>query len=157
VQEAMTMKNESSKEAGKDGKEDSKSGSAQGSQQERSHGKNALEWTIFGLSVLLVGGMLAYLALEAISGVALPPRLEISLGVPVKAGEHVLVPVTVKNKGEATAAGVEIEVKRRKSEETAHFSFPYLPREGQRNGWVVFDAPLDKRDLKASILGYEES
>jgi uncharacterized protein (TIGR02588 family) len=149
----MTMKNESPEKAQKDNQK----GNQNDQKEPRQHGKNALEWTIFGLSVLLVGSVLVFLGHEAISGVALPPRLEVSLGEPVEAGEQMLVPVIVKNKGEATAAGVEVEVERRKSDETAHFSFPYLPREGQRKGWVVFDSPLDKRDLKASVLGYEES
>jgi uncharacterized protein (TIGR02588 family) len=120
-------------------------------------GKNLLEWTIFGASLLLVGALLSFLGFQAIANDALPPRLEVSLGVPVKAGESVLVPVTVKNQGDTTAAGVEIEVKRRNSDETSHFSLPYVPRDGHRKGWAVFEAPLDKRDLKAAVVGYEES
>jgi uncharacterized protein (TIGR02588 family) len=120
-------------------------------------GKNRLEWTIFGASLLLVGALFSFLTFEAISSTALPPRLEVSLGEPVKAGESVLVPVTVENRGDTTAASVEVEVKRRNSDETSHFSLPYVPRDGHRKGWVVFDGPLDKRDLKADIVGYEES
>ncbi|RYG60845.1 hypothetical protein EON80_24365 [bacterium] len=129
----------------------------QGEDSNLVHGKNALEWVVFGASLLLVGSVLAFLTSQAISSSALPPRLEISLGQPINAGERVLVPVTVKNLGDITASGVEVEVKRQKTDETSNFSLPYVPREGHRKGWVEFDAPLKKEELKAGILGYEES
>lgn len=121
-----------------------------------SGGKNALEWAVFALSLLLVGAVLGFLGFDALSGRPTPPRLEISLGEPMKAGNRVLVPVNVENRGRTTAGGVEIEVKRRNSDETGHFSLPHLPRGGQRSGWVSFAAPLQKSDLDAQVLGYEE-
>lgn len=119
-------------------------------------GKNALEWGVFALSLTLVTAVFGWLIYESFATRSAPPRLEISLGEPVKAGKRVLVPVKVENRGDATAAGVEIEVTRQGSEETASFSFPHLPRSGAREGWVAFDAPLQKRELSAKILGYEE-
>ena len=119
-------------------------------------GKNALEWTVFSLSLLLVTATFGWLVSQALRQNATPPRLEISLGAPLRAGKRVLVPVKVENRGDATAAGVEVEVERKGSEETAGFSFSHLPRGGSREGWVAFDAPLDKKELSAKIIGYEE-
>lgn len=119
-------------------------------------GKNALEWTIFGLSLAGLTAVFGWLILSALEHGAAPPRLEISLGQPVKAGARVLVPVKVENRGETTAAGVEIEVERRGGKETAAFSFPHLPRGGARQGWVAFDGPLRREELSAKVVGYEE-
>jgi uncharacterized protein (TIGR02588 family) len=133
-----------------------KDGQEKDGQEKEKRGKNALEWTIFGLSSLLVLGVLVFLGLEVVHGAKTPPRLEITLGEPVKAGDRMLVPVAVENRGDSTAASVNVEVSRRKSDEKAGFSFSHLPRGGRRQGWVAFDAPLQKADLEAQILGYEE-
>lgn len=123
-------------------------------------GKNALEWTVFGLSLLLVTATFGWLVYQALHLGTAPPRLEISLGAPVKAGTQMLVPVKVENRGDSTAAGVEIEVERRSgksgAKETASFSFAHLPRSSQREGWVAFEAPLHQDELSAKIVGYEE-
>jgi uncharacterized protein (TIGR02588 family) len=118
-------------------------------------GKNALEWAVFALSLLLVGAVLSFLGYDALSGRQTPPRIEISLGEPMKAANRVLVPIRVENRGRTTAGGVEIEVTRRGSDETSHFSLSHLPRGGTRHGWVSFEAPLRKSDLDAQVLGYE--
>lgn len=125
-------------------------------EEEKKTGKNALEWTVFGLSFLLLTSVFGYLIYQSFHYGAAPPRLEVSLGQPVKAGTRILVPVKVENRGQVTAASVEIEVERRGGKETAHFSLPHLPRGGEREGWVAFDAPLRKEELRAKIVGYEE-
>lgn len=119
-------------------------------------GKNALEWTVFALSLVLVLGVLGFLSYEAISGANTPPRLEISLGEPVKAGKQWLIPVRIENRGATTATSVEIEVSRRGRDEKAGFSLDHVPRGGARQGWVSFDAPLQKSELEARVLGYQE-
>ncbi|MBW3636319.1 MAG: hypothetical protein KY445_07625 [Armatimonadetes bacterium] len=119
-------------------------------------GKNALEWTVFALSLILIIGVLGFLGFEAISGAPTPPRLEVSLGEPLKVGKQMLVPVGVENRGATTAQGVEIEVSRRGRDQTATFSLPHVPRGGQRQGWVVFEAPLQKSELESRVLGYQE-
>lgn len=123
---------------------------------EQQNGKNALEWTVFALSLILIVGVLGFLGFEALSGASTPPRLQISLGEPLKAGKQMLIPVRVENRGATTAAGVEIEVSRRGRDEKAAFVLPHVPRGGQRDGWVAFDAPLNKAELEARITGYQE-
>jgi uncharacterized protein (TIGR02588 family) len=119
-------------------------------------GKNALEWTVFALSLALVMGVLGFLGYEAFSSAPTPPRLEISLGEPLKAGKRMLVPVRVENRGSTTAITVDIEVSRRGRDEKAGFSVAHVPRKTTRNGWVAFDAPLQKNELEARILGYQQ-
>ena len=118
-------------------------------------GKNALEWAVFGLSSVLVLGFLGWLLFQTLNQNGSPPRLEISLGAPVVKGQRVMVPVKVENRGDETAESVEIEVARAGEKEVANFSFPHVPRHGEREGYVEFDAPLEKSDLEAKILGFE--
>ncbi len=128
----------------------------QTTKSEEQGGKNALEWTVFALSLVLFVGVLGFLGFQALSGAPTPPRLEISLGEPLKAGKQMLIPVRVENRGTTTAQGVEIEVSRRGRDQTAAFSLPHVPRGGERQGWVVFDAPLQRSELEARVLGYQE-
>lgn len=123
-------------------------------------GKNALEWTVFAFSLVLVLSVLGFLGWQASKQKQTAPRLEIAVSSPQKAGENWLFPIEVQNRGTTTALSVEVEVEWKKTGETATFSFSELPREGRRRGFVVFAVKNgqipEKDDLEAKILGYEE-
>ncbi len=92
--------------------------------------KNLLEWTVFGISLLLVLATLGYLVREALTTSEGPPEVVVALGAPrAGAGGH-MVPVSAENRGGETAEGVRITVRLEAGgvEEEAVLVVPYLPR-----------------------------
>lgn len=132
--------------------------SASDSTSDDKNGKNALEWTVFALSSLIITSVISFLVWQIFTKTDGPPRLEIALSEPQKAGENWLFPVDVKNKGATTALDVQVEVAWKTGGEKASLSFTHLPREGQRRGYVVFSAKNGENprtsELSAKILGY---
>jgi len=125
--------------------------------------KNWLEWSVFGVSLVLVLRTLAYLVYEATTMGNQPPIIEAQLGAPQQqqAGEFA-VPVTLINRGDQPAAGVTVEVTLEGSGgaaaeiERGEFSVPFLPRGATREGRVSFRADPRAGQLKARVLGYEQ-
>jgi uncharacterized protein (TIGR02588 family) len=119
--------------------------------------KNALEWTVFAASAVLVLGTLGYLIFSAATTKKLPPVLSIALGQAQPAASQFRVPVTISNDGNQTATGVQIEVtldEGKPGEEKASFTAPYLPRHSKREGAVLFKSDPRKGKLQARVLGY---
>jgi len=126
--------------------------------------KNWLEWGVFGVSLVLVLGTLAYLVYEATTMGNQPPIIEAQLGAPQpqqQAGGFA-VPVTLINRGDQTAAGVMVEVTLEGDSgaaaetERSEFSIPFLPRGATREGRVSFRTDPRLGRLQARVLGYEK-
>jgi uncharacterized protein (TIGR02588 family) len=123
--------------------------------------KNALEWSVFAVSLLLVGATLFYLGREALTAQESPPHIALKLGQP-RALQNAtppgfIVSVEATNKGWQTAEGVQIEVEMQRGEEkqTANFEVAFLPRHSSREGWVAFKGQPENVKLSARVLGYE--
>lgn len=119
--------------------------------------KNVLEWTVFGISLVLVVGTLGYLVRESLAGTDGPPEVVVSLGAPrAGAGGH-MVPVTAENRGGATAEDVQITVRLKAAggEEEAVLTVPYLPRESRRSGWVTFRADPRSGGLEVAGVAFQ--
>lgn len=103
--------------------------------------KNRLEWSVFAVGLLLVLATLSYLASETLSARAGPPDIVVRLGQPRELRSGFLVPVEVANAGHESAEDVRIpltlEMEGREPEE-AELSFPFVPRDSRREGWVSF-------------------
>lgn len=121
--------------------------------------KNWLEWTIFGVSLLLVLGTIGLLIGAAVTGDNGPPAIRIELGEASAQGERYTVPVTAINDGGATAADVHlrIELHRQGAEpEEGELTIQYLPRHARREGWVTFGSDPRRGTLVPRVLGYEK-
>jgi len=123
--------------------------------------KNWLEWGVFGVSLVLVLGTLAYLVYEATTLGDQPPIIEAQLGAPQQQAGEFAVPVTLINRGDQTAAGVMVEVTLESNGagaeiERGEFSVPFLPRGATREGRVSFRTDPRAGQLKARVLGYEQ-
>ncbi|HEY0868372.1 MAG TPA: hypothetical protein VGE01_13385 [Fimbriimonas sp.] len=121
--------------------------------------KNWLEWTVAGVSLVMVLATLAFLASDALSGPRKPPFVELTLKQPESHGNGFLVPVVAENMGGQTAEGVKVEVVLTPSsgeKETAGFDIDYLPRQSKREGWVRFDEDPRRGKLEAKVLGFEK-
>ncbi len=147
-------------------KDDSQKNNSQASQEEghkddspqqsnEKHGKNPLEWAVFGVSLLLVLATFGLLGVRALQFDSSPPRLHAQLGTPVNNGRVVMIPVNVFNHGGKTAEGVEVEVTHQK--DTSNFVIATVPRKGKRQGWVTFPVPVEEKDLEVRVLGFEEA
>ena len=120
--------------------------------------KNWVEWVIFAFSLVLVAGVLGFLGFTSLSIGDAPPDLKIHLSRAQKEGKYFRVPVKIKNEGDQTAEGVQIEVvlnEGKPDEETATFEAAFLPRHSSREGAVIFKTDPGKGKLEARVLGYE--
>lgn len=121
--------------------------------------KNRLEWIVFTISLVVVGGTLGFLIWDAAQWKDSPPDLVVELGAPEPKGQGWAVPVTVENRGGETAEGVNIEVILALPggrEEEAGFEAAFVPRGSQREGWVHFLNPPQAGRLRSRVTGYEQ-
>jgi uncharacterized protein (TIGR02588 family) len=119
--------------------------------------KNVLEWTVFGVSLILVLATFGYLVRESLTVHDGPPEVVVVLGEPrTGAGGH-MVPVTAENRGGATAEDVQIAVRLDAGgeEEEAVLVVPYLPRESSRSGWVTFRGDPRAGALRVAGVAYQ--
>jgi uncharacterized protein (TIGR02588 family) len=121
--------------------------------------KNWLEWSVFAAGLLLVAGVLGFLAYEGATATGGPPQIEIELGQAEPRGGAFIVPVRVTNGGGETAEGVVVEVLLEGAGgavERGEFGLAFLPRRSTREGFVTFHADPRAGRLRARALGYEK-
>jgi uncharacterized protein (TIGR02588 family) len=124
--------------------------------------KHPLEWIVFAVSLVLVAGTVGFLAWDAVRGQGSPAALSIELGRPEPRGGAWAVPVTVRNRGDETAEGVNVEVTLELpgteppvQVETAEFEAAFVPRQSKREGWVTFRTDPSRGRLSGRATGYE--
>ncbi len=121
--------------------------------------KNWLEWSVFTLSLALILGTAGVLLYEELAVERQPASPSIQVGKPEARDGNFVVPVTVVNKGDATAAEVRLEVMLRLpggASERAEFDLPYLPRRATREAWVTFLHDPAQGELIPRVLGYQD-
>ena len=119
--------------------------------------RNWLERAVFWASCVLVLLVMGYLAWDAWTVGDEPPDLAVTVGTPVRGAEHWRVPVTVENRGDATAEQVRVGVALRQADkvlEQTEFFLSYVPRRSKREGWVTFRHAPTLGELDARPLGY---
>lgn len=120
--------------------------------------KNALEWTVFGLSLIVIAAAVALLAMDALSPHDVHPDLRVTTGAPVRSSGGYAVPVTVSNHGDATAEQARIEialVSGGEEVEAAELTIAFVPRKSERKGWVVFRRNPSCCTVEARAVAYE--
>jgi uncharacterized protein (TIGR02588 family) len=103
--------------------------------------KNVLEWVVFGVSLVLIAGVLAVLVGAAMRRGDEPPRLAIETGAAVREGQTYRVPVRVANTGDTTAEQARVEVSlvvEGRVVEQGEVLLTFVPRGSVRRGWVTF-------------------
>ena len=120
--------------------------------------KNWLEWTVFGISAVLVLGTLAFLLRDALT-VRNPPNVVVELGEPMPGASGHRLPLHIINRGGETAEDVQVEVVMESGtgeKETAAVAIAFLPRGSSRRAWVTFrEDPRSAKKIEARALGYE--
>jgi uncharacterized protein (TIGR02588 family) len=120
--------------------------------------KNALEWTVFAISLLLIAAVVGALILEAARSHDTPPVLRIHTGVATEALGSWRVPVEVVNEGDTTAEQTHIEVtleEAGREVERAELTIAFIPRKSKREGWVTFRRDPRCCEVVARATGFE--
>jgi uncharacterized protein (TIGR02588 family) len=122
--------------------------------------KNALEWTVFGVSLLLVLSILVYLAYQVYHEKPSTPDLVVEYYPDPSDNAPHRYRVVVHNKGGETAEDVTIALSLENGNEeleAAALNIPFAPKESKREGWVNFRKdPLLADTLVARVVSYKK-
>ena len=115
--------------------------------------KNALEWTVFAVSLVLMASLVGALSVAAWKTDA-PPRLVVTVGAPVaQPGGAVFLPVRVQNDGPKTAAAVAVELT--VDGRTVPLTFDYVPRHSERSGVAALPS-MPRGPVSGRVVAYSE-
>ena len=121
--------------------------------------KNALEWTVFGISAAILVALAAFLVIEALRESADEPDIGITTGTVTARGDHFVVPVIVTNRGDQTAEGLRVEIalmKDGQDVEVVEVTFAFVPRASHREAWALFRNDPHGFTLQARAIGFEK-
>jgi uncharacterized protein (TIGR02588 family) len=117
------------------------------------------EWTAAALGLVLTLAVVGYSVWEGLTGDGGPPALSVEAKT-AEAVEHGhVVPLVVRNAGDATAAAVEVRgVLEQAGQvvEERRAVFAYVPGGGQAKGGLVFERDPKTFTLRVAAEGYEE-
>ena len=121
--------------------------------------KNALEWSVFAVSLLLVLGIVAYLSYQVYTDKPSTPDLVVEYFHDPSTNAPQRYRVVVHNLGGETAEEVQIELvveKGGEEVENAELSIAFAPKASKREGWVNFkDDPKQGDTLVARVVSYK--
>ena len=117
--------------------------------------KNTLEWTVFGVSALLIAAIIGGLLYGEVSRPDGPPDLRVRTGPIRQTSFGFAVPVDVENRGGKAAANVEVEVAAGEGQDapTGTLTLTFVPASAVRTGEVVFTTRPGATPT-ARIIGY---
>lgn len=121
--------------------------------------KNALEWVVFGFSVVLLIAVVLVLVIAALQAGDEPPVLQIDVGTATRRGDVFRLPVRVRNSGAETAEDVHVEVvlNSEGSEiDRGELTLAFVPRNSTREGWVTFRQDPRCCTIAARAVGYNK-
>ena len=122
--------------------------------------KNWLEWTVFGISLVLVLTLLSYLTYQVLTEKPSSPDLQIEAVADPSEFSPYRYHVTVYNRGGTTAEEVLIELTLERggsSIEKAELQLPFAPQESKREAWVAFSKNPSQADtLVARVVSYKK-
>jgi uncharacterized protein (TIGR02588 family) len=122
--------------------------------------KNWLEWSVFGLSFILVLALLSYLIYHVFTEEPSTPELQVEAVADPSELSPFRYNVTIYNRGGTTAEEVLIELALEKNGvaiETADLQLPFAPQESKREAWVSFSKdPAQADTLVARVVSYKK-
>lgn len=121
--------------------------------------KNALEWTVFALSLIAIGAVVTLLFIGGGDTAAVRPDLVVQTGSAVRGPNGHAIPVTVRNIGNATAEQARIEIallSGSEAMEKAELTIAFVPRRSKREGWVVFERDPRCCTISARAVSFEK-
>lgn len=121
--------------------------------------KNAIEWTVFAISIAIIAVTAWLLLDDAVSMGEKKANLRVATGKPVQSADGYAVPVVVTNDGDATAEQARIEMvlmANGKAVETSELTVAFVPRKSRREGVVVFRHDPACCELVTRTVAYEK-
>jgi uncharacterized protein (TIGR02588 family) len=120
---------------------------------------NRLEWTLGIGSFIIVFALIGTVLFSAVTETSAFPDLRVETGDPVQTGDIFVVPVTVHNEGDVTAADVQVSAELSQSGDIvdeAEMQLRYVPAHSQSDGGLVFRINPSTGDLTVDIRGYRK-
>lgn len=122
---------------------------------------NFLEWSVFGLGLLLILGVMAYLVFQLSTHNPAPADLSVEfIQVPTSNNPY-KYQISVQNSGGKTAKNVIVELSLVKAGallERSEISFDYVPYTSKRLGWVIFGTnPAEADSVTSKVVSYNEA
>lgn len=121
--------------------------------------KNALEWSVFAFSLLLVLAIIGYLSYKTITHEISPPDLVLEYTPDPSEHAPYRYHVIILNAGGETAEEVNIELSLEKGGEeleAAELQVPFSPKGSRREGWVNFKTdPAEADTIIARVMSYK--
>lgn len=122
--------------------------------------KNALEWAVFYAGLVIVVGLLGYLTYLSIAFESSPPDIAVSYRHEPSTHAPFRFHIALRNKGNETAEEVQIELVAMKNGEPAEnaiLNIPFLPRQSEREGWVILTQdPALADSLHVRVISYKK-
>ena len=121
--------------------------------------KNWLEWGVFACSLGLILATAGLLIHEHFSLGQQPADPQVQLGTPETHKGYFAVPLTIVNRGDATAESVQVQVELQLPDgeiEKGEVQLQYLPRHATSHAWVTFLRDPREGKLTTQVRGYEE-
>lgn len=133
---------------------------SKGGKSSRKDIKNWLEWSVFGVSLLLVAGVLVFLTYKTYTHQSSPPDIRVSYAPSPTKNAPYRYHVKVQNIGGQTAEEVIIEVMLLKEGEVLERSqvqLPFLPNSATHESWVNFTLDPARSDSTAyRVMSYKK-
>lgn len=120
--------------------------------------KNRLEWTVFGVSLLLILAITGVLLRQQFTGGSDPASLVTTAGDTITTPGGYAIAIDVRNEGDRTAEDVRLEVTLTSNGtvETGGAVIRYVPYRSSRRAWVAFTRDPREGDLRIRVRGYLE-
>lgn len=118
-----------------------------------------LEWGAAALGLILTLSILAYLVREGLMEEPGPPALLVAQASAIRTDAGFVLPVTVTNSADETAAAVEVRgvlLVPGAAPEERRAAFAYVPGKGEARGGLVFSQDPASGGLTLSVEGYAE-
>ena len=118
--------------------------------------KNPLEWTVFGISLVLIALCVGVLGHEAWTRSGSPPSVSARIGQVLERPDGFAVEIIVENTGDRTAAGVHLRLSAAAPDAQAEAVVDYVPYRSTRRAWLTLRADPRQTGARVRVLGYEE-
>jgi uncharacterized protein (TIGR02588 family) len=113
-----------------------------------------IEWVVAAFASMLVLGLVAYLVTIAVTHRSGEPELVLSVKTIEEARPGYVV-VSLRNEGDASAAGVQIEGVLPDGE-AGEATLDYSPADSETTATLVFSRPVEPGELTLRVKGYAD-